>query len=81
VSRRLQVVVSDDELRCYEQAAGALGLRLSAWVRQALGQSARSVATGDAEAKLEAVRRAYTHSFPAPDIDMMLEEIERGYLS
>jgi hypothetical protein len=31
------------------------------------------------ESKLRALRHAATHSFPAPDIEQMLSEIEQGY--
>ena len=34
---------------------------------------------GDVDTKLTAVREALRHDFPAPDIEMMLGEIEQGY--
>ena len=77
--KRLQVVVGDAELRRYEEAARAGGLTLSAWVRHVLRAAEREVDTGDVDARLAAVREAYSHSFPAPDIEEMLGEIERGY--
>ncbi len=79
MSKRLQVVVDDDELQAYEESASALGLTLSGWVRQSLRSAHQQVSGGDIDTKLAAVRRAFTHSFPAPDIDTMLAEIERGY--
>ena len=39
----------------------------------------RTVPRGDASRKLATIRAAANHSFPAPDIDQMLAEIERGY--
>ncbi len=80
MSKRLQVVVDDDDLRAFEESARALGLALSAWVRQTLRRAQQEVALGDVETKLAAIRRAATYSFPAPDIETMLAEVERGYL-
>jgi hypothetical protein len=81
MSKRLQVVVDDTELHEYEETAKVLGLTLSAWVRQNLRKASRDVSRGDVEAKLAAIRRAASYSFPAPDIEQMNEEIERGYLA
>lgn len=75
------MVVDDAELRRYEEAARARGLTLAAWVRQALRAAGREIETGDAEARLAAVREACSQSFPAPDIDEMLGDIERGYVA
>jgi hypothetical protein len=80
MSKRLQVVLDEAELRRYERAAASLGLTLSAWVRQALRREERATSAGDVDSKLSAVRAASQHAFPAPDIDVMLAEIERGYL-
>jgi ABC-type arginine transport system permease subunit len=79
MSKRLQVVVADAELHDFERTAGALGLTLSAWVRQTLRAAEREVAMGDVEAKLAAIREASKHNFPEVDIDQMLAEIEQGY--
>jgi hypothetical protein len=38
------------------------------------------VSSGDVDFKLSALERANAHSFPAPDIDEMLAEIELGYV-
>ena len=79
MSRRLQVVVDDDELQGYEMSANALGLTLSGWVRQSLRNAQKQESSSDVDSKLNAVRRAFAYSFPAPDIDTMLAEIEKGY--
>lgn len=79
MSTRLQVVLPDKELRDIRRFAKQQGLTVSAWVRQAL-REARRRGPAQAEArKLAAVRAAAQHGFPAPDINVMLEEIERGY--
>jgi hypothetical protein len=79
MSKRLQVVVDDVELRCFQGAAARSGVTLAEWVRQALRRAEQASSTSDPDRQLSAVRRAATHAFPAPDIDQMLAEIERGY--
>ncbi|MBA2327887.1 MAG: antitoxin [Actinobacteria bacterium] len=71
--------MDDAELERYEETARSLGLTLSEWARQVLRSAASSVSRSDIDAKRAAVERATTHSFPAPDIEEMLVEIERGY--
>ena len=73
--------MDDAELQAYEDAAKAAGLTVSGWVRQALRKAERDVTGADVDARLTAIRRAAIHSFPAPDIEQMLAETERGYLS
>ena len=67
-------------MRRYEESAEALGLSLSAWVRLTLRAAEREVAGGGVDGRLAAIREAFDKSFPAPDIDTMLGEIEQGYL-
>jgi hypothetical protein len=81
VSKRLQIVVDDEDVRRFEQCARAEGLTLSSWARQALRAAEREVSVGDPGRKLAAIRAAYQHGFPAPDIATMLEDIERGYVA
>jgi hypothetical protein len=77
MSRRLQVVVRDEDLARYERSAQAAGLTLSEWTRQAMSESERRTSSGDVEAKLAAVREAVAHNgVPAVDIDTMNAEIE-----
>lgn len=80
MSKRLQVVLDEERLDRYERTARARGLTLSAWVRETLASAEREVYLGDVDDRLEAIRRAYSHSFPAPDLDVMLAEIEQGYV-
>jgi hypothetical protein len=79
MSKRLQVVLDETDLQGYERAAREAGVSLSEWVRGTLRAAEREVAMGDVDAKLSAVRDALRHDFPAPDVDIMLEEIEQGY--
>ena len=81
MSTRLQVVVQQAELREIRRAARQQRMTVSEWVRRSLQQARRGVSTRDPERKLEVLRTALEHSAPAPDIEQMLVEIERGYLS
>ena len=55
--------------------------RVSQWVRDAIRAVRRSEPSADAARKLSVVREAARHSYPAPEIERMLAEIERGYTS
>lgn len=80
MSKRLQVVLDDEELEEIRTAAERRDMTMSEWVRQVLRDARRSDAGGNVERKLAAVRAAAQHSFPTGDVDQMLDEIERGYL-
>lgn len=79
MSKRLQVVLDDAELREIQRIARRQRLTVAEWVRQALRAARRREPGGDATRKLEAVRAAVRHSFPTAPIDEMLADIERGY--
>jgi hypothetical protein len=84
MSKRLQVVLADEELERYEQVAEALGLTVSEWVRQSLRTAERQVSTGDVERKLAAIRKAASYEYHQGrevDIDTMLAEAETGRLA
>lgn len=80
MSKRLQVLLDEKELREIRRAASRSGLTVSEWVRHALRQARRSAAGGDPSRKLAVVRVGAEHAFPTADIDVMLAEIESGYL-
>ncbi len=79
MSKRLQVVVDDAELEEIQAAARRHGVTASEWVRRVLRDARRAERAGDPGRKLAAIRAGAAHSFPAPDIDTMIEEIEQGY--
>lgn len=79
MSIRLQVLLKPEELRDIRRAAHANHLTVSEWVRQALRLARQQYPERDTSRKLQAVREAVRHEFPAGDIDDMLKEIERGY--
>jgi len=78
MSKRLQVVVKDEELERYARTAEAVGMSMSEWVRQSLRAAEREVSSGDVDAKLAAIRKAASYNFPVPDIDTLLAEMEAG---
>ena len=81
MSKRLQVLLRDSEYEEFEMISKRKGMTLSEWARQALRVARLRETLGDAEQKLMVVREAARHSYPSGDIDAMLGEIERGYLS
>lgn len=81
MSKRLQVLLEEAELRELRRVARRNNVTVAEWVRQALRAARRSEPTRDAERKLAVVRAAVRKDFPAADIGQMLGEIERGYSS
>lgn len=81
MTKRLQVLLEDAELRGIQRVARGKGLTTAAWVRQVLRIASESERRADPRRKLEAVRRATRHALPVADIDQLLAEIERGYVT
>ena len=79
VSKRLQVLLGDDEFDDLQAEARRQGMTLSQWARQVLRRAREERPAGDRARKLAAVRAAARHAFPTADIEEMLAEIERGY--
>ena len=79
MSKRLQVVIDEQEYRLLERQAREAHLSLGEWVRQQLRKSQIEVSRRTAAQKLAAIARAGKHSFPSGSIEKMLAEIERGY--
>jgi hypothetical protein len=79
MSKRLQVLLPDEEMLEIQRLARRERLTLGEWVRRILREARERKPVNDAETKLKAVRRAVGHSFPSADIEQMLGEIERGY--
>jgi hypothetical protein len=77
--KRLQVVLDARELAEIQRFARQQRMTTAEWVRQALRSARKAAPATDAKKKLAALRAASHHAFPAPDIDQMLREIERGY--
>ena len=83
MTKRLQVLLDDAELRTIQRIARRERITTAEWVRRRLREGAAASARPDTASRLAAIHAAYRreHGAPAPDIDQMLSEIERGYLS
>ena len=79
MSTRLQVLLDEKELRDFRRLAKQQGVTVSEWVRQALREARRRMPAENRTRKLAVVRAATKHGFPAPDMAVMLAEIEQGY--
>jgi len=79
MAKRLQVILQDPEYREVQRAARSRHMSIAEWVRQALASARRQEPVGSVSKKLESIRIAAQHEFPAGDIDSMLAEIEAGY--
>ncbi len=80
MSKRLQLLLDEAEMREIQRAAREQRTTVSEWARRALRAARGRQPRGDAGRKLEVVRAAARHQFQTADIDRMLAEIERGYL-
>lgn len=79
MSKRLQVLLPESELRELRRIARRHHMTVAEWVRQALRLARRVMPSRDADRKLAVVRAATRHEFPTSGIQQMLAEIERGY--
>jgi hypothetical protein len=79
MSKRLQVLLEEEEFDELRAAALSEGVPVSEWVRTALHEAKRRKPAGDIGSKLSAVRAAARHEFPTAGVEQMLAEIEQGY--
>ncbi len=79
MSKRLQVILDDEEMAEIRDIARSQKTTVAEWVRRALRAARTSTPSRNREQKLAALRRGGEHAFPAGDIGSMLDEIERGY--
>lgn len=80
VSKRLQVLLEEEDFEDVRRAAAARRVSVADWVRDAIRLARREQPSSSPDRKLAAIRAAARHDFPTADIGQMLEEIERGYL-
>lgn len=64
ISKRLQVILADEEMRQIQQLARREKMTVAEWVRQALRAARSKRPSADAEKKIQAIRAAARHSFP-----------------
>ena len=81
MTKRLQVLLDDAELRMIQRIARRDKMTTAEWVRRRLREGAAASARPDTGSRFAAIHAAYRHESegPAPDIAQMLAEIERGY--
>ncbi len=78
MSKRLQIVMSEDEAKRLRQCALREGLTVSEWARRALRRAELQQSGPTPEQKVRALDRALTCNHPAGEIDKMLAEIDQG---
>ena len=82
MTKRLQVLLDDDELRDDSAAREARRHMTTApmGTRRHAGRGRGRDSTRRQAVKLAALRRAAMHAFPTGDIDQLIAETEQGYL-
>jgi hypothetical protein len=81
MTKRLQVLLDEEELAQIRRVARGRHMTVAEWVRQALRKARLQEPASDSSKKLAIVRAAMCHTFPTADIDEMLGEIEHGYVA
>ncbi len=79
MSKRLQVLLPEQEMADLQRLAKRERLTLGEWVRRTLREARAGRPATEPEAKLKSLRRAVKYSFPTADVEQMLSETERGY--
>ena len=79
MSKRLQILLDDEELQEIKAVAKRSRMSVSSWVRTALREARLQKPRIDTQRKLQTIRAAVPDSFPTADIDQMLAEIGAGY--
>ncbi|MEK6372160.1 MAG: antitoxin [Acidobacteriota bacterium] len=79
MSKRLQVILEDREMKEIRTIARRKRMTVAEWVRGALRAAKSEEPAADPRRKLEVLRAATAHSFPTAEIEEMLAQIERGY--
>jgi len=80
MSKRLQVLLDDEEMREIQRLANKQRTSVAEWVRRALRAARQQQPHESAETKIQCVRAAVRHAFPTADIEDVLREIESGYI-
>ena len=79
MTKRLQVLLDDEELAEIQELAHRRHQTTAAWVREALRRARDTATYPETGRKLRAIREAAAHAYPAGEIEEMLGQIERGY--
>lgn len=79
MTKRLQVLLDDEELSDIKRAARRRKQSVAEWVRAALRQAREADSARPGSHKLRTLREAASNGFPTGSIDEMLADVERGY--
>ena len=79
MSKRLQVLLSDQEYKKLAQHAKLESLPLGTWVRSVLRRVTESNSSKSIDDKLKVLHRAQNINAPTASITEMIREIEDGY--
>ncbi|MBI5705968.1 MAG: hypothetical protein HZC36_03140 [Armatimonadetes bacterium] len=79
MSKRLQVLISDEEMALIKRRAEGEHLPVGQWVRKSLRQVAEQRSSKTYEERMAALEEASKVNAPTCDIDQMLRESEKGY--
>jgi glucose-6-phosphate-specific signal transduction histidine kinase len=77
MTKRLQVLFEDDELKDIQQLARRRRMTTAEWVRRSLRAARVAEASDEVGQKLAVVRIAAAFKFPTADMGQILNEIER----
>jgi hypothetical protein len=78
MSKRLQVIMPDDEYEAVRRAARRRGTPVSQLVRESLRRSVAEQIEMDPERRIAAILRFARFSGPTGNIEELLADIERG---
>jgi len=78
MSKRLQVLLSDQDYSFIEKQAKRAQMAIGEWVRQTLRKVGRQTSVRAPEEKLASLKKVIAHSFPTADIDQILKDIDSG---
>lgn len=81
MSKRLQVLVTDEEMRLVKEMAAASHVSSGQWVRQLIRQATERRSPKTYEERMRLTLEAAKFNLPTCDIDQMNREIEEGYVS
>ena len=77
MSKRLQVILDDSEMKEIRTIARRRRMTVTEWVRAALRASKSEEPGAAPRRKLQVLRAATTHSFPTANINEILKQIEQ----
>ena len=80
MSKRLQVLLDEDEFVKLQEFAHMRRLTVAAVVRDALRGAMDPASRPDTRRRLQVIEEAAAHQHPIADMDQLLAEIEHGYL-